>query len=100
MRRFYEMVCDFGFTITAFLSLATPRYIVALALDMGGVASSVISVPLITALGIGLAENIDGRSALIDGFGLLIFASFCPAITVMIYALAVEWRTKRIKESE
>ncbi|MDR0665277.1 MAG: DUF1538 domain-containing protein [Helicobacteraceae bacterium] len=89
-----------GFTITAFLSLATPRYIVALALDMGGVASSVISVPLITALGIGLAENIDGRSALIDGFGLLIFASFCPAITVMIYALAVEWRTKRIKEGE
>jgi hypothetical protein len=89
-----------GFAITVALSLITPRYIVALAYDMGGVASSVISVPLITALGIGLAENIAGRSALIDGFGLLIFASFCPAIAVMCYALAVEWRTKRIKEVE
>ncbi|MDR2638846.1 MAG: DUF1538 domain-containing protein [Helicobacteraceae bacterium] len=89
-----------GFAITAALSLITPRYIVALAYDMGGVASSVISVPMITALGIGLAENIDGRSALIDGFGMLIFASFCPAITVMCYALAVEWRTKRIVKEE
>jgi hypothetical protein len=89
-----------GFAIAAVLSLFAPRYIVALAYDLGGVASSVISVPLITALGIGLAENIDGRSALLDGFGLLIFASFCPAITVMSYALMVEWRTKRIKEDE
>ncbi|MDR1450867.1 MAG: DUF1538 domain-containing protein [Helicobacteraceae bacterium] len=89
-----------GFAVAASLSAISPRYIVALAFDMGGVASSVISVPLITALGLGLAENIEGRSALIDGFGLLIFASFCPAITIMCYALAVEWKTKRIKEEK
>ncbi|MDR1912373.1 MAG: DUF1538 domain-containing protein [Helicobacteraceae bacterium] len=89
-----------GFAIAQCLSLFAPRYIVSLAFDMGGVASSVISVPMIAALGIGLASNIEGRSALLDGFGLLIFASFCPAIAVMCYALAAEWKTNRIKEVE
>ena len=79
-----------GFAATVAVSFLAPRYIIALACDLGGVASSVISVPLVTALGIGLANEIDGRSMLIDGFGMLIFAAFMPAITVMIYAIIAE----------
>ncbi|GHV09048.1 membrane protein [Campylobacterota bacterium] len=89
-----------GFAATVAVSFVAPRYIVALACDLGGVASSVISVPLITALGIGLASQIEGRSMLIDGFGMLIFAAFMPAITVMIYAIIAEISAHFAKEGK
>lgn len=66
-----------------------PRHILALAFDLGGVTTSEVTVPLITALGIGLAGHIDGRNVLIDGFGLIAFASIYPIVTVMIYAIIV-----------
>jgi hypothetical protein len=59
---------------------------VALAYDSGGVTTSTVTVPLITALGLGLAEHIPGRSPLLDGFGLVAFASLFPIITVLAYA--------------
>lgn len=67
-----------------------PRNILALAFDLGGVTTSEVTVPLITALGIGLASHIEGRNVLIDGFGLIAFASIYPIVTVMIYAIAAD----------
>lgn len=72
------------------LVMLAPKYIVALAFDLGGVTTSEVTVPLVTALGIGLASAVEGRSALIDGFGLIAFASIFPIITVLLYASALE----------
>ncbi|MEK9628415.1 MAG: DUF1538 domain-containing protein [Nitrospinota bacterium] len=77
----------------AFLLIQTyfsPKMIVPLAYDSGGVTTSTVTVPLIAALGIGLASNVPGRSPLIDGFGLIAFASLFPMITVMAYAMITE----------
>ena len=79
-----------GYALVIVLTWLSPRYIVALAFDLGGVTTSEVTVPLVTALGIGLATHIEGRSVLIDGFGLIAFASIFPIITVMLYAIAVE----------
>ena len=58
------------------------------------------SLALVAALGLGLAETIPGRSALLDGFGLIAFASLFPMISVMAYAQISEWRTRRLRESQ
>jgi hypothetical protein len=82
----------------AFLLVQTyfsPKMIVPLAYDSGGVTTSTVTVPLIAALGIGLASNVPGRSPLIDGFGLIAFASLFPMITVMAYAMITEILAKR-----
>ena len=72
-----------------------PRMIIPLAYDSGGVTTSTVTVPLVAALGFGLAENVPGRSTLIDGFGLIAFASLFPIMSVMAYAQLAEWRSKR-----
>lgn len=72
------------------LTALAPKFIVPLAFDLGGVTTSEVTVPLVTALGIGLASQIEGRSVLIDGFGLIAFASIFPIVTVMLYAIAME----------
>lgn len=79
-----------SYLLVILLTLFTPRHILALAFDLGGVTTSEVTVPLITALGIGLATQIDGRNALIDGFGLIAFASIFPVVSVMLYAIWVE----------
>lgn len=66
-------------------TIAAPRLIVPLAYDSGGVTTSTVTVPLITALGLGLAESVPGRSALIDGFGLVAIACLFPIISVLAY---------------
>ncbi len=63
-----------------------PRMIIPLAYDSGGVTTSTVTVPLLAALGLGLASTIPGRSPLIDGFGLIAFASVFPIMSVMGYA--------------
>lgn len=88
-----------GYLVVILLTAIAPRYIVALAYDLGGVTTSEVTVPLVTALGIGLASNIEGRSMLIDGFGLIAFASIFPIITVMGYAITVEIIANRRKEA-
>jgi hypothetical protein len=70
-----------------------PRVIIPLAYDSGGVTTSTVTVPLVAALGLGLAENIPGRSMLIDGFGLIAFACLFPIISVMAYAQLSEIRS-------
>lgn len=79
-----------GYLLVILLTWLAPRYIIALAYDLGGVTTSEVTVPLVTALGIGLATHIEGRNVLIDGFGLIAFASIFPIVTVMIYAIVMQ----------
>ena len=75
-----------GYIIVIIQTYYAPRMIVPLAYDSGGVTTSTVTVPLVAALGLGLAATIPGRSPLIDGFGLIAFASLFPIMTVMGYA--------------
>jgi hypothetical protein len=84
-----------GYAVVVIQTFFAPKLIVPLAYDSGGVTTSTITVPLVAGLGLGLAESVPGRSPLIDGFGLIAFASLFPIITVMAYAQATEWRTAR-----
>jgi len=79
-----------GYIIVIGLTYIAPKHIIPIAYDSGGVTTSTVTVPLVAALGIGLATNIEGRSPLIDGFGLIAFASLFPMITVMAYGILVE----------
>ena len=79
-----------GYALVITLTAFAPKYIVPLAFDLGGVTTSEVTVPLVTALGIGLATHIEGRNVLIDGFGLIAFASIFPIVTVMLYAIIAE----------
>ncbi len=71
--------------ITAF----APEEIIGIAYDSGGVTTSTITVPLVTALGVGLAASIKGRNPMTDGFGLIAFASLTPIIFVMIFGMVI-----------
>ena len=84
-----------GYLLVVILTFFTPKLMVPLAYDSGGVATSTVTVPLVVALGLGLAESVPGRSVLIDGFGLIAFACLFPIISVMAYAQLSEWRTRR-----
>jgi len=84
-----------GYAIVVFQTMLAPRMIVPLAYDSGGVTTSTVTVPLVTALGLGLASTVPGRSALLDGFGLIALASLFPMITVMGYAQIGAWRGSR-----
>ena len=66
-----------------------PNEIIGIAYDSGGVTTSTITVPLVTALGVGLATSIKGRNPMVDGFGLIAFASLTPMIFVMAYGMAI-----------
>ena len=79
-----------GYLVVIILTFLAPKYIIPIAYDSGGVTTSTVTVPLVAALGIGLATNIEGRSPLIDGFGLIAFASLFPMITVMLYGIITE----------
>ncbi len=79
-----------GYMFVIFLTFMAPKYIVPIAYDSGGVTTSTVTVPLVAALGLGLATNIAGRDPLIDGFGLIAFASLFPILTVMIYGIVVD----------
>jgi hypothetical protein len=74
-----------GYFIVILQTAVAPKLIVPLAYDSGGVTTSTVTVPLITALGLGLSEAVPGRSVLLDGFGLVAFASLFPIISVLAY---------------
>lgn len=84
-----------GYILVVIQTFCAPSFIVPLAYDSGGVTTSTVTVPLVTALGLGLASTVPGRSPLIDGFGLIAFASLFPMITVMGYAQLMQWLAKR-----
>jgi hypothetical protein len=79
-----------GYVVVVLLTARTARTIIPLAYDSGGVTTSTITVPVVAALGLGLAENIPGRSPLIDGFGLIAFTCLFPIISVMGYAMIMD----------
>lgn len=79
-----------GYLTVVFLTFIAPKHIIPIAYDSGGVTTSTVTVPLVAALGIGLATNIPGRDPLLDGFGLIAFASLFPMITVMAYGIIAE----------
>ena len=89
---YYIMV---GYIIVIIMTYFAPRYIIPIAYDSGGVTTSTVTVPLVAALGLGLAQNIEGRDPLIDGFGLIAFASLFPMITVMGYGVIAQIIIKR-----
>ena len=76
-----------GYVLVMLMTIIAPVEIIGLAYDAGGVTTSTITVPLVTALGVGLANVIKGRNPLTDGFGLIAFASLLPMIFVMGYGL-------------
>ena len=88
-----------GYVFVVVQTLYAPRMIIALAYDSGGVTTSTVTVPLVAALGLGLASTVPGRSPLLDGFGLIAFASLFPIMSVMAYAQLTEWQTRRDKRS-
>jgi hypothetical protein len=76
-----------GYAGVVLTTTVAPPEIVGIAYDSGGVTTSTITVPLVTALGVGLATSIEGRNPLVDGFGLIAFASLTPMIFVMAYGM-------------
>ncbi|MEE9342835.1 MAG: DUF1538 domain-containing protein [Gammaproteobacteria bacterium] len=89
-----------GYIVVVIQTFFAPRLIIPLAYDSGGVTTSTVTVPLVAALGLGLAETIPGRNVLIDGFGLIAFASLFPIMSVMAYAQISEFRNKHLKTSD
>ena len=89
-----------GYILVIIFTYFAPKYIVPIAYDSGGVTTSTVTVPLVAALGLGLAENIAGRNPLIDGFGLIAFASLFPMLTVMGYGIHAEYYKKKKKSKQ
>ncbi len=77
-----------------------PKLIIPLAYDSGGVTTSTVTVPLVMALGLGLASTVPGRNPVIDGFGLIAFACLFPIISVMAYAQITQWLNSRADSKE
>ncbi|MCB1645014.1 MAG: DUF1538 domain-containing protein [Pseudomonadales bacterium] len=84
-----------GYIVVIIQTRFAPKMIVPLAYDSGGVTTSTVTVPLVAALGLGLSETVPGRNPLLDGFGLIAFASLFPVISVMAYAQLAEFINNR-----
>jgi len=84
-----------GYVVVVIQTIFAPRLIVPLAYDSGGVTTSTVTVPLVAALGLGLATHVPGRSPILDGFGLIAFASLFPMMTVMAHAQIAQWWARR-----
>lgn len=78
-----------GYAIIMLITIVAPKQIIGIAYDAGGVTTSTVTVPLVAALGVGLSKIIRGRSPLLDGFGLIAFASLLPMIFVMLYGMMI-----------
>ena len=83
-----------GYVIVVIQTSVAPKLIIPLAYDSGGVTTSTVTVPLVAALGLGLSETVPGRNPLIDGFGLIAFASLFPIMSVMAYAQLSKLRAR------
>jgi Protein of unknown function (DUF1538) len=90
---YYYLLC--AYLILIVQTLFAPKAIIGLAYDSGGVTTSTVTVPLVTSMGLGLAQTIPGRNPMIDGFGLIAFACLFPIITVLGYAQIAHWWSNR-----
>ena len=95
----YELVAGHR-RLAALQTLAAPRPLVPIAYDVGGVTTSTVTVPVVAALGLGLASAIPGRSPLLDGFGLIAFTCLCPIMAVLAYATAADRVRRRRRRRE
>ncbi|MDC9715194.1 MAG: DUF1538 domain-containing protein [Gammaproteobacteria bacterium] len=84
-----------GYVVVLIQTYFAPKDIIALAYDTGGVTTSTVTVPLVAALGLGLASTIEGRNPIIDGFGLIAFASLFPIMSVLAYAQITNFLNRR-----
>jgi hypothetical protein len=89
-----------GYVVVIFQTLRASKMIIPLAYDSGGVTTSTVTVPVVAALGLGLASTIPGRSPLLDGFGLIAFASVFPIMAVFGYAKLADWYHQRQKQKQ
>ena len=80
-----------GYVLVVVVTTIAPAEIVGIAYDSGGVTTSTVTVPLVTALGVGLASSLKGRNPMLDGFGLIAFASLTPILFVLIYGVVTQW---------
>jgi len=80
-----------GYILVILLTAVAPKEVVGVAYDSGGVTTSTVTVPLVAALGVGLASSIKGRNPMTDGFGLIAFASLTPILFVLVYGIVVQW---------
>jgi hypothetical protein len=80
-----------GYCLVVLLTTIAPDEIVGVAYDSGGVTTSTVTVPLVTALGVGLASSLRGRNPMADGFGLIAFASLTPILFVLVFGIIVQW---------
>jgi len=80
-----------GYILVVITTTAAPKEIVGVAYDSGGVTTSTVTVPLVTALGVGLASSLKGRNPMTDGFGLIAFASLTPILFVLLYGIVRQW---------
>ena len=85
----FLIISGYGLVVT--MTFFAPEAIIGIAYDSGGVTTSTITVPLVTAFGVGLAHSIRGRNPMLDGFGLIAFASLTPLIFVMAFGMLWEW---------
>ena len=84
-----------AYAVVILQTFRASRMIVPLAYDSGGVTTSTVTVPVVAALGLGLAASVPGRSPLIDGFGLIAFASAFPIMSVLGYSMVASWMNRR-----
>lgn len=80
-----------GYVLVVIVTSIAPPEIVGIAYDSGGVTTSTVTVPLVTALGVGLASSLKGRNPMTDGFGLIAFASLTPILFVLLYGIVRQW---------
>ena len=80
-----------GYVLVVLVTTFAPKEIVGIAYDSGGVTTSTVTVPLVAALGVGLASSLKGRNPMTDGFGLIAFASLTPILFVLVYGIVVQW---------
>ena len=84
-----DVMLIIGYSMVVVMTIFAPREIIGIAYDSGGVTTSTITVPLVTALGVGLASSLKGKNPMLDGFGLIAFASLAPMIFVMAYGMLI-----------
>ena len=80
-----------GYVVVLLITFVAPAEIIGIAYDSGGVTTSTVTVPLVTALGIGLASSLRDRNPMTDGFGLIAFASLVPIVFVLCFGIVVTW---------
>jgi hypothetical protein len=84
-----------AYAVVIIQTIFAPKLIIGLAYDVGGVTTSTVTVPIVTALGLSLASSVPGRNPLLDGFGLISLACLFPVISVLAYAQLAAWRAKK-----